>query len=488
VLVIATVVVVSQWVRVFDDFAEDDFRVHWAFGQRFLAGEYLYQIGHTPYPPFWGMVCAPLSLLPRRWSHVLAYPIGVVSLGCLVLVLHRLTRKLYPLGAERLFWVTTLALALSSRFVIRELPECGPNLLMVALAWVAVALWRQGRDVLGGACLGLAVAMKCTQALFVPYFMLKRQWKMVAASTVFTVLFSLAPVVRQGPSLYALHLKTWVANCGNGLRQADPSIGVLGPEPVWNVALRPTLARFLMRLPPGHTGRIDSSWRAEWLDLSPPHAGLLIRAIMISLAVGIAWRFRRPARQRDQEAILWEGAVVSLMIVLYSPITWRQHCVAVLPALYLITRSAACRGRLPGWMRGALGVYIVLVLLLDRGIVGRDITRVLDSFGATTWSLSLLLTVTLGCHAREMSLADNRSGDEFIDHIPILDVRPIVAQRRRIDDVGLAVPDMKPLTHLPQPGQSGGTVLRRLVIQDAPQGPVRGDCFPAHSETEPVAR
>src|SRR5271156_5758535 len=87
VLAIATVIVVSQWVRVFDDFAQDDFRLHWAFGQQFLAGEYLYQIGHTPYPPFWGMVCAPLPLLPKRWAHVAAYPIGVFSLCGLVLVL-----------------------------------------------------------------------------------------------------------------------------------------------------------------------------------------------------------------------------------------------------------------------------------------------------------------------------------------------------------------------------------------------------------------
>ena len=40
-----------------------------------------------------------------------------------------------PLAREPLFWSTVQAVALSSRFVIRELPECGPNLLMVGLAW-----------------------------------------------------------------------------------------------------------------------------------------------------------------------------------------------------------------------------------------------------------------------------------------------------------------------------------------------------------------
>jgi alpha-1,2-mannosyltransferase len=399
VLGIATVIVVSQWVRVFDDFAEDDFRLHWAFGQRFMAGQYLYRIGHTPYPPFWGMVCAPLSLLPQRWSHIVAYPIGFISLSTLVFVLDRLTRRSLPLGKEPLFWSTTLALALSSRFVIRELPECGPNLLMVALAWIGFALWARGRDGLGGACLGLAIAMKCTQALFVPYFILKRQWKMVAATTAFTLLFSVAPIIRQGPSLYGRHITTWAANCWKGLRSGDPSVGVLGQEVVWNVALKPTLARFLMHLPPGHKGRIASTWQAQWLDLPPPLAGAVIKAGMLVLLAGVAWRFRRPALDRNQDFILWEGAVVSLMILLYSPLTWRQHCVAVVPAFYLIARTSVARGGLPTWMKGALGIYVFLVLLLDRGVVGRDNTRILDSFGATTWSLVLLLAVTLGCHA-----------------------------------------------------------------------------------------
>jgi hypothetical protein len=43
---------------------------------------------------------------------------------------------------------------------------------------------------------------------------------------------------------------------------------------------------------------------------------------------------------------------------------------------------------------------MVLVLVFDRGVVGRENTLILDSFGATTWSILLLLTVTLGCHAR----------------------------------------------------------------------------------------
>jgi hypothetical protein len=395
----AFIVVISQWVRCFRSSPNCDFSLHWRFGDHFVAGKYLYEIGHIPYPPFWGMACAPLALVPMRWAHVATYPLGVVALCALVFVLDRLTRRSVPLSREPLFWSTALALALSSRFLIRELPESSPNLFMVVLAWVGFALWRKGRDGLGGACLGLAIALKCTQGLFLPYFVLKRQWRMVAAATAFAALFTLAPVIRQGPALYARHLRTWAGNCAASL-SGNLAVVVPGQEEVKNLALKPTLERYLVQLPPGHKGKIASRWRGEWLDLRPAVAGAIIKAVMVLLVAGVAWRLRRPAVDRGEESILWEGATVSLLILLVSPITWRQHCVAVLPAFYLIARTAAARGGLPRWMLTALGVYVVLVLLLDRGVVGRDATLILDSLGATTWSLLLLLLVTLACHAR----------------------------------------------------------------------------------------
>jgi hypothetical protein len=56
-------------------------------------------------------------------------------------------------------------------------------------------------------------------------------------------------------------------------------------------------------------------------------------------------------------------------------------------------------------MHYALGIYVILVLVFDRGVVGRGNTLILDSFGATTWSILLLLAVTLGCHARQAAAA-----------------------------------------------------------------------------------
>ena len=185
---IATVIVVSQWVRVFDDFAQDDFRLHWTFGQQFVAGEYLYQIGHTPYPPFWGMVVPPFAAteavvacagLPHRRvfaggarHHARSpdAPAAATGTGALVLVDNTGTGSVQPVRHPRIAGMRP------------ESAHGRPGL-------GGLAFWRRGRDGLAGAVPGLAIAMKCTQALFVPYFILKRQWRMVGATTAFTLAF-----------------------------------------------------------------------------------------------------------------------------------------------------------------------------------------------------------------------------------------------------------------------------------------------------------
>ena len=181
-----------------------------------------------------------------------------------------------------------------------------------------------------------------------------------------------------------------------------------------NFSVKPTLARFSMHLPPEHKGCIASSCRAERLDLPPPVAGFFDQGGHAGTSGVGGLAIPSTGTKGEEDVILWEAAVVSLMTLLYSPLTWRQHCVAVVPAFYLICRTHRAKGwpsQVDAW---ALGVYVFFVLLLDRGVVGRDMTLILDSFGATTCRFLLLLAVTLGCHgphcARRMGSASLPKG------------------------------------------------------------------------------
>src|SRR5437868_5701065 len=376
-----------------------DFHYHWQLGNDLLNGRSLY-LGPggrppdypNPYPPFWAMVHAPLTIFSAHLAQILVFlPLYLGSLGLLLWTLHRLTQPYLPLDRTREFWATALAMLIAVQFLARDMAECGVNIALVAVAWFAIYAWTQHRGWLGGASLGLAIALKMTAALFVPYFLWKRQWKMAGAATVFAILFSLTPVVVRGPSLFASDLREWVAIV-RGIGSENPSMHVPGQESSRNFALRPVLTR-LVATASGQ--RVDPDG-ANLLSLAPLVASLLVYVVELSLVVVFAWIAGRSVDNRQSLAVVYECAGVSLLMLLLSPITWGHHCVGTLPALYLVFRTAFYCGSLPGWMLVPLG-YVILALGFNRAILGKQLSLLLSGYSVVTWEILALLVLTLGC-------------------------------------------------------------------------------------------
>ncbi len=380
-----------------------DFDVHWESGRRILAGEALYarqdgqdKLGHNyPYPPFWALAHAPFALLPLRAGQLLLYPLSLVAGFVLLKTLSCLTQPHEPLDEDRLFLVAIGAIFLTSRFLVRDLPECGVNLALVALSWLAVLCWTRRWDWAGGWLLGLAISLKCTPALFWAWFVWKRQWKIAGTTLVAVSVLTLSPILLMGPDSYGQTMAEWTHTVWRGVGETDPAYGVLGEEPLQNISLRPALARYLTVLPAGHRSRVDHPLYADGLDLPPAQAGWIIRAVMLSLLIAVAYCFRSRVTDRESPVGLWEAAAVSVLILLLSPITWGQHCVGVLPVFYLLMRRAVTRKVLPRWTWIVLAVYVVGILLLNRAFLGKELTYLLDSYRISTVILLGLLAVAV---------------------------------------------------------------------------------------------
>jgi len=402
---LCALVVCVQFIRLMVH-PKGDFDVHWESGRRMVAGESLYawtgagdQRGHNyPYPPFWALAHAPLSGLPMLPAQLLIYPLLVVAAILLIKTLNRLTRPHEPLDENRLFLVVAGAIFFSSRFLVRDMPECGVNLALVALSWLAVECWIKRRDWAGGWCLGLAISLKCTPALFWAWFLWKRQWKIAGTTLIAMFVFTLSPILVMGPQAYEQTMAEWTQNVWRGVGETHPAYGVLGDEPIQNISLRPALARYLTVLPADHRSRLDHPLYVDTLNLSPVAAGWLIKALLVGLVVSTAYCFRKPVHDRGEPAWLWEAAAVSVLILLLSPITWGQHCVGVLPAFYLLTRRRVSGKTLPGWTRAVIWIYVFGILVFNRAVLGKELTYLLDSYRFPTLILLGLLAVVVRIH------------------------------------------------------------------------------------------
>src|SRR5262249_39974869 len=84
--------------------------------------------------------------------------------------------------ADRAFpvWAEILAVALALRPIVGDLMHGNVNIFILFLVVGALMAVRRQWDTAAGLLLGLAIACKVTPALFVPYFLWKRAWRLLA--------------------------------------------------------------------------------------------------------------------------------------------------------------------------------------------------------------------------------------------------------------------------------------------------------------------
>lgn len=377
---------------------EADFTLHRETGRRFVAREFLYTGGHDfPYPPFFGMTFAPAALLPMPFARAVYYSGGVAALLVLLWTMRRLVGSAFSLTGTQPFWVSATAAFLSIQFIIHDQAVAGLNTALVALTWLGVYLWRQSRDVLAGLSLGAAIAIKCTPAIFLGYFLWKRQWRMAICTAAAALFFTAAPMAWQGPHSWTMHMKDWINTAIHGV--AGSGFETHEDFRDKNMALRPVLMRYLVRMAPANDHLALDPPPLDFLNLSPRLATWIVSSVLLGLLATFMWWSRGRVVERDDSRLLWELAAAGVLMVLFSPITWEQHCVALLPACYLVAALLITRDRLPRWVIIVMSFYVFFCALLGRDLIGRNLWLRLGNYHITTFCiLGLFIILLAGQH------------------------------------------------------------------------------------------
>src|SRR5689334_5168622 len=214
---------------------------HLEFGRRLVAGEDVYgpwksdpdapvRPLHAPYPPSFGLLCAPfagIDAIAGRRAARLAWVL--LQLGCLAvcaLVLRDLIAPRAP-PAEgvpadrwRWQWLWLGGLVLTLRFVLRDTHGGGGNLINVALALLALRDAENGRERAAGAWLALSLVTKPVLVWLVPVFALCGRRRTVLWTAAFAVLALLATLALQ--RLDVAPWSRWLHGSWSLATQADP--------------------------------------------------------------------------------------------------------------------------------------------------------------------------------------------------------------------------------------------------------------------------
>jgi alpha-1,2-mannosyltransferase len=174
--------------------------------------------------------------------------------------------------------------------------------------------------------------------------------------------------------------------------------------------LRPTLLRYLVSYPADHPMRKDDPAYAPVLNLPSS----LASACVIAAALGLVALFVRFS-SRSFDAVrdkTWprECAAVLVLALLLSPMTWQQHLAWLVPGAFVVL-TAAVRNQLKTRAWVLLGIYVVLVMVLNYEVLGKPRFQMFLSYHPFGIAMILLfgLIVGLGSKTSPIALAKHTS-------------------------------------------------------------------------------
>jgi hypothetical protein len=365
-------------------------------GRRFVAGEHLYAGGlHYPYTPTAAMSFAPLAVVPPGLGLALRYAAALAGLWLTLRLLRAMVGTRRRHDPTLVFGVEVLTVVLAAQYVIRDLDDGGPHLLLLAILVGGIyCVWR-GRDALGAMWFGLAMVLKAPAGLMLPFLVWKRQWRLAGLAIAATVAWTLLPMTWMGPASWWRHQEEWSRTALHSAL-GDPSRGAKASEQrVQNQSLKRAVTRYLVTYPNGHPLRLSHPAYVSFWNLDPGTARWIVAGALGVFLLLCAWLMRGPYRGRDDPGWLLECSAVLILALLLSPVTWTQHLVLVIPALYLIVTEGYAIRPLGVAASGAVAAYAVLALVLNREILGRNLSLLALSYSIHTLALLLVLAVVL---------------------------------------------------------------------------------------------
>ncbi len=318
-------------------------------------GRNIYDREMYPNPPVMPISLYPLMMLPPLLGAVTFF---LIKVGLAIWSAKMVSRMARERGWPISNWCYIAVAIMSLRPILSDLQHGNINILILFMVVVALNSWTQGRDWLGGAALGLAITCKVTPALFLPYFLYKRSWKMLAATSVaiFAFLF-VVPTIVLGPDLASQCLGSW----WHRIISPYVSGGVVGDLEI-NQSMVGVINRLMVL--DETPGRYGSTLKLNMVNWDPKTVARIVKMLSIGWVCVLFMLCRTRTSRRDDPRLLGEFSLVVLTMLFVSERSWKHHYVTLLlPIMYLTYRmfrpDIAKRDK---WLiGGSLGLSMLLI-------------------------------------------------------------------------------------------------------------------------------
>ncbi len=321
-----------------------------------------------PNMPFTVILLTPFAMLPV-WA--MAATFTALKIAVFLVVVWMIAELAGHHQRKIPDWVLGLGVAWALPFVIGDIQHGNTNVFV--LAFVVLHLWayRCGRDWLAGLGLAVGICLKMTPALFLLYWLYRRNWKILGTTAVAgLVLAVLLPMALLGPAHYVELTGTWLENL------IIPGLvkGAWYPIHI-NQSLPGVASRYFIG-PPHPSGNIlwnpdDDPYytinQAEYITvvaLDPAMVKWIVRVGQVAIVAAICWAIGWRKLDRTDGRRSLEYGLVAAGMMLLNQRTWDHHAGVMLIAAVPVWQAIAY-----GRMGRRRRIVALVCVLLAGGLV-----------------------------------------------------------------------------------------------------------------------
>jgi len=355
--VVLTVVVLGFFRNTYRQ-GMNDFRVVHRAATRVLQQEDLYNFDDQhylyKYSPSFAVLVAPIGLLPFS----AAKAVWILGMCICLFLIMRWSKRMIMGDKSPPAYLYLLTLLFTSKFWVREMWLGQTDLLMLVFIFLFILCTDRKRDALGGVFLALAVIIKPTPLIFVPYLLYKRRFGPVISLAVASIALISLPSLAYGISGNLDLLSGWktvMSVSSPPLLASDVNQSLFG-----------FFYRFLTATP----------FQVNVLNLGYTVVNVLIYASALGLFLFLLFLNRKSglvqnSLVKNRECI--EYSLLLIFMTLFSPLGWFQnYCSSILAYMFLIYYALGTRFR-DRFVSLLLMASFVLVDLINFELVGRRI-------------------------------------------------------------------------------------------------------------------
>lgn len=317
-----------------------DFRGYLIAGERFLAGQFLYEgsgvATNVTWPPFFALFITPFALLAR-----IHLPLTQMLWYCLNITLFFWTLHLWcklaygkPLGGfdERrdlslMSGAVLIPVLLTVEPLLRNFVQLQINVMILFLMSLGFHRLSEGRERAAGFWFGLAAAIKAFPVVIFFYLLLRKRLRAAAFMGLWGLVLTALPVFRYGIPSYLEHLRTWIhLSLSGGYPVGSLNQSVYAMVARW-IASDPFLL-METRLPPP-APEDPRTLVATWV----------FRGLFALFLAGFLYIAGRGRNLRPDV----EGAYWILLGMVFSPVAWVHYWVLIFPAVFVLWRELSRR-------------------------------------------------------------------------------------------------------------------------------------------------